>query len=615
MKRNASLLLFITAGWTLTLFAQTPIPTDTLARYGTHVITATDFLERFELMPWPYKDMKPRIELTKLEFLQSLVAEKMLALEAQRLGIGEDTASQEMQYSLQRMFTRDEVYKRDVQTKVRVRADEIREGLRRYAWELRVIVYGLVSKREGDILLKKLAISKHKEKTFEAYRDSLYTPLDTLTVNFGGLEIPVEDAVYKLKVGELSKPMNTPSTGWRLLKVVDKYTNPKYAQQSGPDQLMSVRKIVSQRQEDSLAARVFTSYLSNQRAEADPVLFKELADSVWSVLTRDSSGHLAKNVYQIYTEDLERLEQNFGARCALKFITTPSGDLTLGAVINGLKYNQVVFPSLKAQIIQAILNNNIKTVIQNEFIAREGVKKNYQQSDNVRHDVGVWMDNRRSRLLMKTVTDTVTVSDADVLSYYKDHATEFGATLEVNVQEILVDSASTAFDLRKRIDAGEDFGALAKKYSKRPGWAKQGGVSGLFFTSQHPELGGYAANAEIGKIVGPLKISEGITIFTVLDRRIHDDSLQKTFASVKLNIRKKLLDERKQQTLNKYLGALGKKYNVVMDNDKLRTVATTNTSMVTWRTIGFGGRILAIPMTTPESQWVREMQQQKTINQ
>lgn len=618
MKRSVLLVLAMMAVLSSGLFAQKPItvlPTDTLASYGTHIITAGDFLERFELMPWPMKDNKARIELTKQEFLESLVAEKMLSLEAQRMGVGNDTASLEMQSTLQRIFTRDEVYKRDVREKVRVSTDEIREGLKRFASEMKIVVYGLVSKKEGDLLLKKLAISKNKEKTFEAYRDSLYTPLDTVTVTFGALEKPVEDVVYKLKVGELSKPINTPSTGWRMLKIIDKYPCPKYGQLSGPDQITEVKKLVSQRREDSLATRVFAGVLGPQRAEADPVVFKELADSVLATLARDSAGHNAKDLFIMSADQIERLEERFGSRCGVTFVMLPSGNMTLGEVINGLKYNQVVFPSLKPQIVQAILSNNIKTVIQNELIARDGVKRNYQQSENVRHDLSVWMDNRRARLLMKSVGDTVTVSDDEIMAYYHAHAEQFGATIEVNVKEILVDSVSMALDLRKRLDAGEDFAMLAKKYSKRQPWAKQGGVSGFFNTKLYPELGLYATSAVIGKLVGPLKIAEGLTIFSVIDRRIQDDSLQKIFDTVKQNVRARLLNEKKQEALNQYLGSLGRKYHVVMNNDRLRNLTTTSTSMVTWRTIGFGGRILAVPMASPQSQWVREMYSPKTINQ
>jgi len=591
------------------------LPADTLARYGSNVVTVQDFLERFELMPWPLKDNKSRIEYTKQEFLRSLVAEKVLALEARRLGLGEDSATQSMQYSLQRMFTRDEVYKREVLAKIRVTDAELRDGLRKYAWDLRIVVYGLVSKKEGDLLLKKMAASRNKTRTFASFRDSLYTPLDTLTVSFGSAERSVEDAAYALAPGALSQPLRAGASGWMMMQVIDKFTNAKYAKQSLQDQFSSVRTIVSRRQEDSLAARAFASLLSPQRAEADPDIFTELADSVYAVMKTDSANHFVKNLFQFTSDDCERLERNFGAKCSAKFISIESGGLTLGQVLNGLKYNQVVFPSLTLPIVQAILNNNIKTVIQHELLAREGVKRNYQQSENVRHDVSVWMDNRKGKLLIKAVTDTVDVADAEVEDFYARNAAAFGARVEVKLREILVDSADAARDLRRRIDAGEDFASLAAAHSKRAAWAAQGGVSEYFTTTKYPALGGYAAAADSGIVAGPYRIPEGWTIFTVLDRRIHDDSIRHTFAAVKLNIRRKLLDEKRKRTLNTFIGGLATKYNVSMDAERLRNTVTTTTSMVTWRTLGFGGRIMAVPMVSLQSDWVREQQPSKIINQ
>ena len=58
------------------------LPTDTLATVGTSVITAKDFLERFELMPWPGKDRRAEHDSAKVKALRSMVAERLLAQEA-----------------------------------------------------------------------------------------------------------------------------------------------------------------------------------------------------------------------------------------------------------------------------------------------------------------------------------------------------------------------------------------------------------------------------------------------------------------------------------------------------------------------------------------------------
>ena len=123
------------------LFAQLDVqsrelPKDTLATIGSQVISAKDFLERFELMPWPQKEMVSRIELSKLEFLQSLVAEKLLAMEARQENIGNDSMTMSLQKNLERLFVRDEFYKREVLPKISVSVQEISIGLTRIPYEI-----------------------------------------------------------------------------------------------------------------------------------------------------------------------------------------------------------------------------------------------------------------------------------------------------------------------------------------------------------------------------------------------------------------------------------------------------------------------------------------------
>jgi parvulin-like peptidyl-prolyl isomerase len=296
------------------------------------------------------------------------------------------------------------------------------------------------------------------------------------------------------------------------------------------------------------------------------------------------------------------------------FITAKSGTMTVREVLEMLQYNRVVFPSLKEHIVQAILNNNIKTVVQNELLSRDGFSKNIQQTERVRHDINVWMDNRRSRLLMQQITDTVQVSDREILDYYRRNAELFGAKVDVNIREILVDSVKLAQDLRKRIDKGEDMAELARKYSKRKEWAARGGESGFFSITEHGDLGFYASSVDTGQIIGPLRIKEGLTIFKMLEKRQNLDSLKQDFNQVKKAVAAKLLNERRKQVLNTFIGGLARKYGVAIYERNLFGVKTTTTSMFTWRHIGWGGVIVAVPSVNPQTEWIQEWLKPKDIN-
>jgi peptidyl-prolyl cis-trans isomerase SurA len=154
--------------------------------------------------------------------------------------------------------------------------------------------------------------------------------------------------------------------------------------------------------------------------------------------------------------------------------------------------------------------------------------------DDLRHDL------RRSltidKLLNKEINSRITVTDADVTSYFNQHKAEFnlvepqyhlaqiqvtdqGAAVPGNLQN---NKASSDEDARKkiqalknRIDAGEDFGALAMNFSERQDTAPNGGDMG--FVSESQMKGDPATYAAIVK----LKPGETTEILPLLDANTH----------------------------------------------------------------------------------------------
>jgi peptidyl-prolyl cis-trans isomerase SurA len=154
--------------------------------------------------------------------------------------------------------------------------------------------------------------------------------------------------------------------------------------------------------------------------------------------------------------------------------------------------------------------------------------------DELRHDL------RRSltqnKLLNKEINSRITVTDSDVTNYYNAHKSEFnlieaqyhlaqiqvtnqGAAPAGNLQNNKAtgdDEASKKIQaLKNRIDAGEDFGALAMQFSERQDTAPNGGDMG--FVSESQMKGDPATYAAITK----LKPGETTTILPLLDANTH----------------------------------------------------------------------------------------------
>ncbi|NUN69851.1 MAG: hypothetical protein HUU02_09090 [Bacteroidetes bacterium] len=467
---------------------------DTLATVGSHVITTRDFLERFELMPWPNKDNKARIEATKRDFLHSLMAEKLLAMEATAQNLGNDPLTLRLQQNLEKLFVRDELYKTEVTSRIVITPEETREGMKRFPAEVEVVMLGIINQKDGDLLYKKVAAARNKRAVLWSFEDSLFVPLDTFVVKYGFKDRKVEDAVFALGKDSLTKPVQTEPFGTVMFYLLRRSTNMENAKFNTADRMHKVNNIIKDRKEDSIAVKFFASVTSPQRAEADPAVFFRMADSAYAILRRDSAELFGKGLFQFSPVGTERLRGQIADILDQPFISIATGPMTVQQVLDGLVNNNVVFPApLETLQVRAVLNNNIKTVIQNEMLAREGLRRNLQQSAAVRHDIAVWMDNYRSARMLRAVLDT------------------------------LAPPPDTLTPVQK------------ERYRK--------------------------------------------------------------------------------EAVDAFIGELADRYGAAMREEALRNLSTTTTNMSTWRHIGFGGRILGVPQTRPQVDWIYERKKQDTINQ
>lgn len=91
--------------------------------------------------------------------------------------------------------------------------------------------------------------------------------------------------------------------------------------------------------------------------------------------------------------------------------------------------------------------------------------------------------------------------------------------VQVSARHILLEDEATAIEVKAKLDAGEDFGELAKQYSKDPGSASNGGDLGYFDKgAMVAEFDKVAFNQGIGEISDPVQSSLGFHIIKVEDQ-------------------------------------------------------------------------------------------------
>lgn len=139
----------------------------------------------------------------------------------------------------------------------------------------------------------------------------------------------------------------------------------------------------------------------------------------------------------------------------------------------------------------------------------------------------------------------VQVTDADYQQAYNQRQAQFKTPEQVDVRHILVKTEQQAQDIKKQLESGADFAALAKKYSDDPGSKDNGG---LYKNVEHgkmvPEFDKAAFSLPVGKISDPVKTNFG---YHVLKVDAHRPARTKPFEEVKPEIEAQVKEQKQRQ--------------------------------------------------------------------
>lgn len=113
----------------------------------------------------------------------------------------------------------------------------------------------------------------------------------------------------------------------------------------------------------------------------------------------------------------------------------------------------------------------------------------------------------------------IDASDDQVKAYYERHRQRYRRQERVSILEILVSERAEADEIRRQIDAGADIAELAERHSVRSARVRRaGGRIQLMSPDKYGRIGQEAYNAQVGEVVGPIKTSQGYSVFKVTKR-------------------------------------------------------------------------------------------------
>jgi foldase protein PrsA len=164
-----------------------------------------------------------------------------------------------------------------------------------------------------------------------------------------------------------------------------------------------------------------------------------------------------------------------------------------------------------------------------------------------------------SEAIFKKVTEDVKVTDADVKKYYDDHKTQYGVPEQRDIAHILVKKKALADQLYQQIQGGANFAALAKKYSKDPGSAKQGGKLTISKGQTVAPFDQTAFLMRTGQVSHPVKTEFGYHIIKALGPI--KAARTTPFSQVKESIRQQLAQTKKNTAMTSWVNGVKKEFS------------------------------------------------------
>jgi parvulin-like peptidyl-prolyl isomerase len=169
--------------------------------------------------------------------------------------------------------------------------------------------------------------------------------------------------------------------------------------------------------------------------------------------------------------------------------------------------------------------------IRMKLLASEGTKAGLDKDPEVQSQLALLRENLIAQAELKKMDSSMKVSDADLQKYYESHKNEYE---QVKARHILVafkgspaaqagkkelteaEAKAKAEDIRKQLEGGADFSALAKKESDDTGSGAQGGDLGSFGHGQMvPEFEKAAFEAKPGDLTPVVRTQYGYHVIQV----------------------------------------------------------------------------------------------------
>ncbi len=576
---------------------ETPAPPgNVVARAGDLFIPEQEFVERYELLPGFGRQARSQAQARKMEVLYSIIAEKLLAQDAVSRGFDRDTLLHLAVLETRKLLARDALYKREVIAKTAVSAGELSRGIARALIELTVrYVY---FDREEDARFVRSQMRRGEDFRTLGIDSSFHALRDTVTLVWGEADPAIESAAYALKPKEIS-PVVRAGTGYYILSLTGVRRNAAYAGLASDVLRDRVGTILRRRKEKARLEEIAPEILRGKTGYASPASLNRLIaafENVFHGETRDSIVYLTPaRASAIESLCVSSLRDTLAVAGSTVWNV---GDIIGRLTGEGFGVHRTALGSIPLR-----LNTELMGLVQRELIAQEALRRGLDTAADVRREVELWRQSFLAAMEREEILKETSVSDAEVWAVMKTRDSSV-ALPQVQVRELRTSTFSQMQSAMDELARGSTMDQVVRKWSGDPAARENGGLSPYFPVTDRSPIGPIASRLRPGERYGPLDLPGGPVYFEVTGKKSApletDTSLARRFAQA----RQETIAMKARRSLTLRLAAMAKEKGVDVYADRVRAINLSPIPMMTFRILGFGGRMLAVPFVTPELDWL-----------
>jgi hypothetical protein len=573
MIKYSVLFLFLT----FFAYAQKAEDNDVVARIGSLRITAAEFEQRFNLNPQLEMHRKAQMEANKRVFLYGLIAEKLLALEAEELGLDTARTVQFFMKNFEKMYVRDELYRKEIKHRSR----EYASGILSFYLEnsSRVFTKSIILRDETSIN------NIHSLLVKGVPFDSIYTELipqerDTITLFAGTLDNKTEQELFSLPEKSFSKPLKY-NEHWVIFYIENK-NDPVIARSMGWEaEYKRLERAAAERAEAVYYRDYMEQFFPEKKIEASGILIHSLAGKVTGIL--EEKGKKENDDYYLTASEVTMISRNYPADTLnTLFVRLGEDPLTFNDFLMWLRTENFVLKENTYRNAVSLLNGKVKKFIEFELLAREGYRQGLDKHENVIRYTSMWRDNYLYQLRLSALSDSL-LNPEDEFSY-------------IRIAEIVNNDLEILEQVLNEIASGGDFLELAEKFSVEVPDLDYRALTSL------GELKDEVSRLAVNEVFGPVRTAKGYQVIKILGKKNKEE-----IPAVKQN-------EVIRNPFNGYITALAKKYGISIDEEVFSGIRSSHVNAVVFKYIGFGGRIVAVPIIIPVAEWITEYEEDIQLN-